>query len=265
MMDEATTAGHGKVKADDEEMIKNLAGIVYMAGADTTVSAVISFFLAMVVHPEVQKKGQAEIDRVIGHDRLPEMTDKDDLPYVNAIIQECYRWLPVLPMGTCACFFFGVLPLIVCTGVPHAVARDDEYNGYLIPKGAIVMGAAWSILHNAEDYPEPETFNPERFLLTNADGSLSMNPAVKDPQTACFGFGRRICPGRHVAHASLFATVTTVLATLDVMRAKGADGAEIMPEIEQSSGLLSHPKPFDYALRPRSEKAKALLAASLEH
>jgi cytochrome P450 len=53
-----------------------------------------------------------------------------------------------------------------------------------------------SILHNAEDYPDPERFNPERYLTQ--DGQL--DPSVRDPRTACFGFGRRICPGQHIAN-----------------------------------------------------------------
>jgi cytochrome P450 len=81
------------------EMIKDVTGQAYMAGIDTTVSAVMSFFLAMLVYPDVQVKAQAEVDRVIGPDRLPEFEDREDLPYVEGIVNECLRWLPVLPMG----------------------------------------------------------------------------------------------------------------------------------------------------------------------
>jgi cytochrome P450 len=86
--------------SDDEQFIKDTAGMMYIGAVDTTVSCVISFVLAMVLHPEVQAKGQAEIDRVIGNDRLPEMSDRDQLPYVSAIVDECYRWIPVAPLGT---------------------------------------------------------------------------------------------------------------------------------------------------------------------
>jgi cytochrome P450 len=81
------------------ELIKDVAGTVYLAGLDTTVAAVVSFFLAMVIYPDVQLRAQAELDSVVGRGRLPEFSDKKDLPYVNAVMSECLRWLPVAPMG----------------------------------------------------------------------------------------------------------------------------------------------------------------------
>lgn len=53
----------------------------------------------MVLYPEIQSKGQEEIDRVIGKDRLPSFTDRDSLPYVNAIVKEVLRWNPAVPLG----------------------------------------------------------------------------------------------------------------------------------------------------------------------
>jgi cytochrome P450 len=85
------------------ELIKDVAGIVYLAGLDTTVAAVVSFFLAMVIYPGVQVRAQAELDSVVGRGRLPEFSDKKDLPYVNAVMSECLRWMPVAPMGLSTC------------------------------------------------------------------------------------------------------------------------------------------------------------------
>lgn len=59
----------------------------------------MSFFLAMAKYPAVQAKAQAEVDRVVGQDRLPDSTDRGSLPYVNAIISELMRWHPVVPLG----------------------------------------------------------------------------------------------------------------------------------------------------------------------
>jgi cytochrome P450 len=81
------------------EDIKDVAGLAYMAGNDTTGSVVLAFFLAMLLNPDVQAKAQAEVDRVVGKDRLPEFSDEKDLPYVQAIVNECLRWLPSGPMG----------------------------------------------------------------------------------------------------------------------------------------------------------------------
>lgn len=64
-----------------------------------TVSSLSSFFLAMVIHPEIQIKAQQELDSVIGGGRLPDFTDRASLPYINAIVKEVIRWSPVAPLG----------------------------------------------------------------------------------------------------------------------------------------------------------------------
>jgi cytochrome P450 len=81
------------------EDIKDVAGLAYVGGNDTTGAVVLSFFLAMLVYPEVQAKAQAEVDRVVGKDRMPEFADEQDMPYVQAVVNECLRWLPMGPMG----------------------------------------------------------------------------------------------------------------------------------------------------------------------
>jgi cytochrome P450 len=92
-----------------EELIKDIGAMAYLAGADTTASTIMSFFLAMLVYPEVQSKAQAEIDRVIGRERLPEMEDLESLPYASAVVAESLRWLPVVPMGTFGSSCFKVI------------------------------------------------------------------------------------------------------------------------------------------------------------
>lgn len=166
---------------DTEALISDLAGISYLAGMDTTIAAIVGFFLGLVMEPEVQRRAQAELDAVVG-DRLPTYEDRPRMPYLEGIVNEAYRWQPVLPLS-----------------IPHATATDNEYRGMLIPKGSIVMGNAWAILHDPEAYPEPEKFKPERYLKKGADGEWVWDSTVRDPRVACFGFGRRICPGRWLA------------------------------------------------------------------
>jgi hypothetical protein len=91
-----------------------------------TVSALVTFFLAMLVYPDVQIKAREELDRVIGNERLPVSSDLKQLPYIEAIMKETQRWHPLLPMG-----------------VPHASTKEDIYRGYRIPKGAILMPNIW--------------------------------------------------------------------------------------------------------------------------
>jgi cytochrome P450 len=63
------------------------------------VSSIYSFFLAMTLFPEVMKKGQAEIDTIIGNDRLPDFSDRENLPYIDAMAKEVFRWHSVAPTG----------------------------------------------------------------------------------------------------------------------------------------------------------------------
>jgi cytochrome P450 len=81
------------------DLIKDIAGITYLGGADTTTASVVAYFLAMLIYPDVQAKAQVEVDRVVGKTRLPEMDDKAEMPYVQGVVNECLRWLPVTPLG----------------------------------------------------------------------------------------------------------------------------------------------------------------------
>lgn len=147
---------------------------------------------------------QEEIDRVVGKGRLPDFKDRDHLPVCTAIMKETLRWHPP---STGEWSRLGVLCLeLTCInlGIPHLLCCDDSYRGYHIPAGAVVMGNIWysllkliefrhfklrfqrGILHNKLVYPDPEKFDPKRFLK---DGKLNCGP--NDPSRVVFGFGRR--------------------------------------------------------------------------
>ncbi|KAF8884168.1 cytochrome P450 [Infundibulicybe gibba] len=230
-----------ETRAEEEEVAKATVAVAYAGGSDTTVSSVQTFFLAMTMYPEAQRKAQAEIDAVIGSGRLPEFADRESLPYVNAVMKESLRWKNVLPVA-----------------VPHSSTEDDEYDGYFIPKGTITIGNTWAILHDPEEFPEPEEFRPERYL--NADGSL--NEQRRDPQVAAFGFGRRICPGRHLSDNALYSFVSMVLATFDITPPRDANGNYIKPKGDMTVGMLCYPEPFGCVIKPRSMAAEKLIRES---
>ncbi|PIL22785.1 cytochrome P450 [Ganoderma sinense ZZ0214-1] len=223
--------------AEEEYVSKNVAAISYAGGADTTISTFQTFFLAMSLHPEAVAKAQAELEAVVGPTRLPDHADRSDLPYVNAIIKECLRWQNAVPL---------------C--IPHAAVEDDEFDGYFIPAGTVVFPNAWAILHDPEAYPEPERFLPERFLK---DGQL--NPDVRDPATVAFGFGRRICPGRHFAEASLFINIARVLHVFIIGPPLDERGEVIRVEPKMKDGILSYPEDWRCTIKPRSAHAETLI------
>jgi len=116
----------GRLKAEDEFSIKGAASQLYAAGSDTTSSAITTFVLAMTLYPHVLAKAQAEIDRVIGTERLVDFEDRDQLPYLECILKEVYRFHPPIPLG-----------------VPHQTEQGDEYRGYDIPGGSTVVSNLW--------------------------------------------------------------------------------------------------------------------------
>ena len=59
-----------------------------------------SLFLVLVLFPQVQRRAQAELDAVIGRDRLPKLDDRPRLPYIEALCKELIRWNMVTPTGT---------------------------------------------------------------------------------------------------------------------------------------------------------------------
>ena len=119
------------VKAQEKEQFSDdlagyTSGSLLEAGSDTTAATLIGFVQAMTVFPEVQKKAQEEIDRVVGHDRMPTMEDAPNMPTIRGCVKESLRWMPTNILG-----------------VPHSVIKDDEYMGYRIPEGASVIMNVW--------------------------------------------------------------------------------------------------------------------------
>jgi len=111
------------------------------------------------------------------------------------------------------------------------------------------------MLHDENEYAEPDKFEPERFLK---DGVI--NSTVRDPSTLAFGFGRRICPGRFMAKESMWLAIACVLATMNISKAIGEDGTHIVPEEDYIClGMLSYPKPFPCQISPRSKEHERLI------
>ncbi|KAI0646477.1 CyP450 monooxygenase [Trametes meyenii] len=235
----ALLEAQGDVPEDEarnyQDLVKDVAAIAYFAGVDTTFTSVVAFFLAMTNFPDVQAKAQAELDAVVGPERLPNFDDRPALPYINALVKECLRWHVVVPLG-----------------VPHRTTEDESCNGYFIPKGTVVMTNAWGISRDPTEYPNPEEFRPERFL----------DPKVRDPATFVFGAGRRVCAGRHFANASLFIVVASVLHTLKIEAPLDGSGNPVAVEPKVTTHtFLSYPEPFKCRITPRSPKAGALIQA----
>ncbi|KAL5634131.1 hypothetical protein ACGC1H_006083 [Rhizoctonia solani] len=228
----------------DTYIIKWTGASIFSAGATTTASLIKSFFLMMCLYPEAAKKAQAEIDSVVGRERIPGLQDRPSLPYTDALVQEVMRMCPPLPMG-----------------IWHVATEDIEFRGYQIPKGSTINANIWAILRDSNHFLSPHTFNPSRFL--------GPKPEL-DPRKFIFGFGRRICPGLHVANNSAWMTCAGLLSVFDIeagpelvakVASIGGRESERVYELTEPYGM-GDPRPFDCSIKPRDSAAMSLLAHS---
>ncbi|KAG9078353.1 hypothetical protein FS749_009662 [Ceratobasidium sp. UAMH 11750] len=196
------------------------------------VASVTTFILAMILHPTIQERAQAELDAALGQNRLPELSDRGSLPYMDRILKEASRCNSVTPLG-----------------LAHASTQDDEYKGYQIPKRAIVIGNTWAMSNDPSIYPEPRKFDPDRFL----DSSV--------PEPPAFGFGRRICPGTNFAESSMFIIASTLLTIFNITSTPGKPA----PEAKwKTDALIALPAPFCCTVAPRSESRRRLMEQWVE-
>ncbi|KAK7462916.1 hypothetical protein VKT23_007496 [Stygiomarasmius scandens] len=199
------------------------------------------FLFVMILFPDVQRRAQEELDAVVGQSRLPSFADMKQLPYIQAIVKEILRWKPPAP-----------------SGVPHALAEDDYYEGYLIPKGTIVSVNLWSINCDPDIHgPDAGQFRPERFLDENGN--------LKDPRDDghfSYGFGYRVCVGRHVANNFMFIAFATILWAMQINPVKDSKGQSILPDPGNDTpitGVTMHPPAFEFAVSPRFEDVDMLI------
>ncbi|KAG2089464.1 cytochrome P450 [Suillus discolor] len=224
----------------DEDMMKAVALTGYVAGMESTASVLQTFLLAMMLYPEVQSHARAEIDQAVRHDNMPCLDDRASLPYLDAILREVLRWNPPGPLG-----------------IAHATSNDDVYDGYFIPKGAIVMVNQWALSRDEDIFPDASRFDPSRHLTV--DGKLK-NPFVNH---FAFGHGRRICPGRWFAENGLWSAAAAILAVLRIDHAKDSNGDRIEVKPEFTTGLLIHPEPFHYSFEVVNTTREAHIRAMM--
>lgn len=228
-----------------------ISGTLLEAGSDTTSSTLYGFVQAMVLFPEVAKKAQEELDRVVGKDRLPEMSDEPNLQYIRGCVKESLRWMPTTVLGA----------------VPHAVTKDDEYMGYHIPKGAGVLNNVYAIHMDAKRFPDPKRFDPDRYkddYLSLYDAAVNPDAAKRD--TFTFGAGRRICAGMHVAERSLFLGISRMLWAFDFAPSVDeATGQEIIPDPDKlTQGFVCMPEPYQASITARSAERAEIIRREWE-
>ncbi|TEB29676.1 cytochrome P450 [Coprinellus micaceus] len=207
-----------------EHMARGICAVSYIAGSETSIAAAMALVCALANNPQVQKKAQAELDAVIGTDRLP-------------LMKELTRWFSPAPLA-----------------VPHSTMEDDEYDGYFIPKGTTMFANVWSIMHDPELFERPFEFTPERYLKEGKADS-----AVIDPESLIFGFGRRICPGRHFAEDVLFVFAASIISSFEIGPPKDQEGNPVEVKlVTRETGSVAMPYPFECFMTPRPQREPLL-------
>ncbi|KAI9445682.1 cytochrome P450 [Lactarius psammicola] len=221
-----------------------LVGNMLAAGGETTSTTLQWWVLAMLAYPEVQSRAHAELEEVVGSARPPTFADLPSLPYIRAMVKETLRWSPTVPFG-----------------VPHASTEDDWYEGMFIPKGTICLQNMRLLNFHLEVYGSNATdFDPARYL--DEKGQVKVLIEGREEGHMSFGFGRRACPGRFVAEATLAIDFATLLWAMRFERPEDAQG-ELDVRTTVNSGVTAQPIPFEYKAIPRFTEAEALLNETL--
>ncbi|GBM61727.1 Cytochrome P450 2C39 [Araneus ventricosus] len=205
-MDEFKKKGKLQESSFTDQRLKANAVNLFLEGTESVSSTVASLLVELSKHPDVQKKVQEELDSVVGRERLLSWTDKQNLPYLDATIQELYR--------TAALFLVTTM---------YSNFKETTIEGYRIPERSAIVSNLYSIHFDPELFPNPQKFDPGRFL--NSEGKrikVEGGPYL-------FGLGKRSCIGESLAQVEIFLLIGSLLQSFTIPYAKDIDSLRVIP------------------------------------
>ncbi|CAN1273736.1 Demethylepipodophyllotoxin synthase [Linum perenne] len=232
-------SGGGVKAAEDDfmDVILNLLGdeafgliiilqSLILAGADTTTVTMTWLLSLLVNHPDVLSKAQIELVNIVGYERQVQESDLHNLVYLNAIVKETLRLYPPGPLA-----------------VPHQAMEDCTVAGHMIKEGTRLIVNISKIQRDPKIWPNPDEFQPDRFLTTHKDIDVKGQNFELIP----FGSGRRMCPGLNFALQVMYLTMATLLHGFDFSRATSEP-----VDMRESIGLTNpRASPLEVVLNPR--------------
>ncbi|XP_062195043.1 cytochrome P450 78A9-like [Phragmites australis] len=214
----------GTDKLSDADMVAVLWEMIFR-GTDT-VAVVIEWVLArLVLHQDVQRRVHEELDRVVGPCQTVTESDTASLVYLQAVIKEVLRLHPPGPLLSWA----------------RLATSDVHVGGYLVPAGTTAMVNMWAITHDPAVWPDATEFRPDRFM-----GPSEFPITGSDLRLAPFGSGRRSCPGKSLAMATVGFWVGTLLHEWEWLPPH--DGVDLSEVLRLSCEMAA---PLEARLRPR--------------
>ncbi|KAE8605376.1 hypothetical protein XENTR_v10015089 [Xenopus tropicalis] len=205
---------------NDQNLTVLLADL-FGAGMETTSTTLRWGLLFIMKYPDIQKKVQDEIDKVIGSAQ-PRLEHRKKMPYTDAVIHEIQRLGNLAP------------------NVGHETTTDVTFRGYFIPKGTQVIILLTSVLQDKDYFKKPEEFYPEHFL--DSEGNFVKNEAFLP-----FSAGRRICVGETLAKMELFLFFTKLLQNFTFQPPPGVE-----VDLTCADAITSKPLEHQICALPRS-------------
>ncbi|XP_067393061.1 steroid 17-alpha-hydroxylase/17,20 lyase [Emydura macquarii macquarii] len=212
-----------RLQLTDDHLLMTV-GDIFGAGVETTTTVLKWAVLFLLHYPEVQRKIQEELDQKIGFARHPQLSDRQQLPYLEATIREVLRIRPVSPLL-----------------IPHVALTDASIGEYTIPKGAHIVINLWSIHHDEKEWEKPGEFNPGRFL--DEQGTQLPSPSYLP-----FGAGIRVCLGEALAKMELFLFLAWMLQRFTLEPLAG----QPLPGLEGKFGVVLQVQAFKVMARLRA-------------
>lgn len=193
----------------------------FLAGTETTTATIRWAIVYLIRNPDIQTRMRKEIESLVGSSQLPRMQHRQELPYTEAVLTETQRCGDIVPLS-----------------LFHGVDKEVIFKGFRIPQDAVITPNLDSVMFDPNEFPDPFTFNPERFLDQN--GKLCNTEKVVP-----FSLGRRVCLGESLARMELFLFLTGVVQRFEIL----PDG-ETLPSLEPIIGATRSPKPFKFRAVP---------------
>ncbi|KAL3465207.1 cytochrome P450 [Aspergillus heterothallicus] len=234
----------------DEMQASFVAGTMIEAGSETTSSALNSCVKYFAAYPDAQAKAFAEIQRVVGENRIPTFKDEPDLPYIRACVKEVLRIRPVTNIGS-----------------PHYTTADIVYKAYFIPANTVVSINQYALHFDPQRYNNPDDFIPDRYLKhTLKAGAYAAHPDPYARDHFDFGAGRRICPGMHLAENSMFITIASIIWAFEILPPveNGKAGTVDVSDAAYEDWANTLPKPSKLRFVPRSSAIQRTLTREWE-
>lgn len=201
--------------------LRGMCSDLFAAGQETTSTTLAWGFSYILLAPDVQKHLHAELDRVVGSDRLITMDDRPSLPHTNAVIMEIQRLCNLLQQN-----------------LLHRTTREVVVDGYTLPKGTTIVPQLSTVHYDEKIFPDPRRFDPERFLDQNG----RFKPMA---EVIPFSVGKRQCLGESLARMELFLFLANLMNHF-----KFAVGSQ-PPSLKRSMGITVPCQPFTARIEKR--------------